>query len=217
MLGINPGETITEFLLDITCISPQYVLGWYLNYLLLCYVAFSVYWLMKQKFGNKALIFLFCIAVISFWITPVELQAEQSASFLTGILLSEYKKSAVLEKVKSYSKIFAGVSFGVGAVAFGLKQVGLFHFSYGINFLQMIYKFAWAIMLLVAVWMLMQRFTLKPVALLGKYSYEIYLTHGYMFSLMRSVIMIPLFILCVISASMVLHCGIYLIRNKLYK
>lgn len=77
----------------------------------------------------------------------------------------------------------------------------------------MIYKFGWAVMLLTAVWTLMKRFSLNPAALIGKYSYEIYLTHGYMFALMRSIVMIPLFILCVGIASAGLHCGIDYMRK----
>ena len=59
--------TALDFLFDITCIKPLYGLGWYLNYLLLCYVVFSVYQLLT------------------------ELQAEQCLSFITGVVLSEYK------------------------------------------------------------------------------------------------------------------------------
>ena len=118
---------IVELLLDVTCIKPQYKLGWYLNYLLFCYVVFSVYQLLRRKSKNKAIILL--------------------------------------------------------------------------------------VVLLTAVWMLMERFSLNPIALIGKYSYEIYLTHGYMFALMHSIVMIPLFILCIGAGSVGLNCGIDYMRK----
>lgn len=59
----------------------------------------------------------------------------------------------------------------------------------------------------------MQRFSLKPLAFLGKYSYEIYLTHGYLFNLMHSVAMLPIFILSVGTVSGIVHCGMKIMRK----
>ncbi len=211
---VTPSDaTVVELLLDVTCIKPRYMLGWYLNYLLFCYVVFSVYRLIRRSFGNKVMLLLVAVSVISFFTSPTELQAEQSLSFMTGVLLSENKDSAILVRLKKRPWIVTIVTFLVGSVAFLLKQLDFLDFSYWVYLLQMIYKFSWAVMLLTAVWMLMQRFSLKPAALIGKYSYEIYLTHGYMFALMRSIAMIPLFILCVGIASVGLHCGINYIRR----
>ena len=215
MLVVTPSDatTIVEFLLDVTCIRPRYVLGWYLNYLLFCYVVFSVSQLIHRRFGSKAMVLLVAVAVISFFISPTELQAEQGVSFLTGILLSEYKDSAILNRLKSRPCEVTETAFLVGAVAFVLKQLDILHFAYWINLLQMIYKFGWAVMILTVIWTLMKRFSLRPAALIGKYSYEIYLTHGYLFALMRSIAMIPLFIVCVGLASVAVHCGINYFRR----
>lgn len=214
VLAVTPSDaTIVELLLDVTCIRPRYVLGWYLNYLLFCYVVFSVYQLIRRRFGIKAMVLLVAVVVISFFVSPTELQAEQSMSFLTGILLSEYKDSAILTRLKSRPCGVTEAAFLVGAVAFVLKQLRILEFSYWIYLLQMIYKFGWAVMILTAIWTLMKRFSLKPAALIGKYSYEIYLTHGYLFDLMRSIAMIPLFIVCVGLASVAVHCGINYLRR----
>lgn len=211
---VTPSDaTIVELLLDVTCVKPRYMLGWYLNYLLLYYVVFCVYQLIRRRFANKAMVLVVAVAVISFFASPTELQAEQSLSFMAGVLLSENKDSAILGRLKTRSWMVTVVAFLVGSVAFLLKQLGILDFSYWVYLLQMIYKFGWAVMLLTAVWMLMQRFSLKPVALNGKYSYEIYLTHGYLFALMRSIAMIPLFILCVGIAAAGLHCGINYMRR----
>ena len=214
MFVVSPSDaTIVELLLDVTCIKPRYVLGWYLNYLMFCYVVFSVYQLCRQRFGNKAMVLMTAAAVISFFASPTGLQAEQSLSFMAGVILSENKESAILGRLKTRSWMVIVVAFLVGSVAFLLKQLDILNFSYWVYLLQMIYKFGWAVMLLTAVWTLMKRFLLKPAALIGKYSYEIYLTHGYLFALMRSIAMIPLFILCVGIASAGLHCGINYLRK----
>lgn len=207
--------SIIELLLDVTCIRPRYNLGWYLNYLLFCYVIFSVYQLFRRRLENRALFLLIAVAVISFFVSPSELQAEQSLSFMAGVLLSENKETetATLGRLKARSWIVTVVTFLVGTVAFLLKQIDLWDFSYWVWLLQMIYKFGWAVMLLTAVWMLMMRFSLKPAALIGECSYEIYLTHGYMFALMCSIAMIPLFILCVGITSAGLHYGINYMRK----
>ena len=212
---VSPSDatTIVELLLDVTCIRPRYVLGWYLDYLLFCYVVFSVYQLVRRRFGNKAMVLMVAVAVISFFVSPTELQAEQSMSFLTGILLSEYKDSAILSRLKSRPCGVTEAAFLVGAAAFVLKQLRILEFSYWIYLLQMIYKFGWAVMILTAIWTLMKRFSLKPAAFIGKYSYEIYLTHGYLFALMHSIAMIPLFIVCVGLASVAVHCGINYLRR----
>ena len=132
---------------------------------------------------------------------------------MAGVFLSENKESAILGRLKTRSWMVTVVAFLVGSVAFLLKQLDILDFSYWVYLLQMIYKFGWAVMILTAVWTLMKRFLLKPAALIRKYSYEIYLTHGYMFALMRSIVMIPLFILCVGIASAGLHCGIDYMRK----
>lgn len=206
--------SIIELLLDVTCIKPRYNLGWYLNYLLFCYVIFSVYQLVRRRVGNKAIVLMVAVSVISFFASPTELQAEQSLSFIVGVFLSENKEAAILGRLKARPWMAAVVAWLVGSVGFLLKQLDILDFSYWIYLLQMIYKFSWVVMFLIVVWTLMKRFSLKPVAVLGKYSYEIYLMHGYMFTLMRSIAMIPLFILCVGITSAVLHCGINHIKNK---
>lgn len=104
MFVVSPRDaTIVELLLDITCIKPRYMLGWYLNYLLLCYVVFSVYQLLRRRIGNKAMILLAAVAVIGFFISPTELQAEQSLSFMAGVFLSENKESVILGRLKTRS------------------------------------------------------------------------------------------------------------------
>ncbi len=214
MFVVSPRDaTIVELLLDITCIKPRYMLGWYLNYLLLCYVVFSVYQLLRRRIGNKAMILLAAVAVIGFFISPTELQAEQSLSFMAGVFLFENKESVILGRLKTRSWMVMVAAFLVGTVAFLLKQLDLLDFSYWVNLLQMIYKFGWAVMLLTGVWMLMKRFSLIPAALIGKYSYEIYLTHGYLFALMHSIATIPLFVICVGITSAGLHCGINYMRK----
>lgn len=217
-LAAAPGEvSMMDFLLDIICIKPQYGLGWYLNYLFIWYVIFSVYQLLRQRYGKKAIVALIAASVISFFISPTELQAEQSLSFLTGILLSEYKESGILARLKAQSLMVIAAAFLIGAAAFVLKQIRILEFPYWIYLLQLIYKYGWAVMLMMVLWRLLQRFPLRSVGFIGKYSYEIYLIHGYMWGLMKSIATIPVFILGVSVASLGLHHAMELVRRKVLK
>lgn len=214
MVIADPNDiTVLDFLFDITCIKPLYGLGWYLNYLLLFYVVFTIYQLSKRRFQQKSIFIIAIAASISFIVGPTELQAEQCLSFITGVVLSEYKIAPTHKKAPLDSWKEAVVAFLVGALAFILKRVNIFESIHWIYFIQVIYKYSWAVMLVLVVWIVIQRVTLKPAATFGKYSYEIYLIHGYMFHLMKSIANIPIFVLFIGVSSMVLHCLIkYLSR-----
>lgn len=69
-------------------------------------------------------------AVISFFASPTELQAEQSLSFMASVFLSENKESAILGRLKTRSWMVTVVAFLVGSVAFLLKQLDILDFSY---------------------------------------------------------------------------------------
>ena len=57
---------IIDFILDVTLISPRYHNGWYLNYLLICYVAF--YLVIRVPFLTKHKITIFtALSVASFF------------------------------------------------------------------------------------------------------------------------------------------------------
>ena len=87
---------IIDFILDVTLISPRYHNGWYLNYLLICYVAF--YLVIRVPFLTKHKITIFtALSVASFFLLR-EIKAEQAMSFLTGMVLSEYKESELIRK-----------------------------------------------------------------------------------------------------------------------
>lgn len=146
--------TALDFLFDITCIKPLYGLGWYLNYLLLCYVVFSVYQLLKSKLEQKSIFIIAIAAGISFIVGPTELQAEQCLSFITGVVLSEYKIASTNKKHPLDSWKVVAVAFLVGALAFALKQFNIFESTYWIYFMQVIYKYSWAVMLLLEVWII---------------------------------------------------------------
>lgn len=133
------------------------------------------------------------ISVFSFFISPTELQAEQCLSFVTGVMLSEYKER-IEHILKAPQKSLICTFLSIGMLAFLAKQffgVQIEHCIYG---LQLIYKYCWALMLILISTILVQKYRMNTIALIGEYSYEIYLTHGYFFELMKGIFQIPVFL-----------------------
>ena len=194
-ISIYAGQSISvpTLLLDVLCINPKYVLGWYLQYLLVCYLIFCVYWFLRQKNKTVALLGLLAVSIISFFISPTELQAEQSLSFITGVFLSENRKTNIIRKFVRKPLMGGLIFIVIGMVAFLTKQLFGLQSTLCIYGLQLIYKYSWAIMLVLVSTLFVQRYRLNIVAIFGKYSYEIYLTHGYLFGFLRSFVKIPAF------------------------
>ena len=80
-----------DFFKDITLIKPLYQNGWYLNYLAVCYIMF--YLIMSNSLTRKhKIVFWGVLSIVSFFVlSPI--RAEQSFSFLAGVIFSEKKKN----------------------------------------------------------------------------------------------------------------------------
>lgn len=167
-----------DFLKDITFLRPLYENGWYLNYLAICYIMF--YLIMNNSFTRKYKIaFWGILSIVSFFVlSPI--RAEQSLSFFAGLIFSEKKEKQGKLNWKS------GSVFIIFSVIFlVLKQTSIIR-----NAPQVVYNFAQLMIKLpcgigVCGWIISvnKKISLKFLDLVGKISYELYLVHGYILSM----------------------------------
>ncbi len=192
--------------------KPLYCNGWYLQYIFLLYIIFYFVKL-TQKIHNHPIIFLIIISLILF-LTQREIKAEQSLSFLCGVVFSEYK-----EKIDRLFKIqYALLMIIFGTCLLLFKQLPIARSSPQIimNIIQLCIKFPCALGLII----IMHCLSIHPLqnkicTLIGKCSYELYLIHGYTLNIVPTTIVgaVTFFIVTLII-SLLYH--EFLLRMKPY-
>ena len=168
---------IIDFILDVTLISPQYHNGWYLNYLLTCYIVF--YLVIRVPFLTKHKIIVFTVLSVASFFLLREIKAEQSMSFLTGIALSEYKESELIRKRLNWK---IGIPFLITGIAtLAIKQTDFIRNADQIiyNFVQLLIKLPCGLGLCLIIISIAKKLNLRIFAIIGAISYELYLVHGY--------------------------------------
>ena len=214
---ISGSFDFVPFVLDITLINPLYPFGWYLQFIMIWYFAFFIAHLIAEKTSVIwKVVILSAVSVACFFLSPTELQAEQSISFLIGVLLSEFY-TEVFEAVKKRGVLLIVIPALVGCAAFALKQVLSPEMTYLIYLVQLIYKLFWMLTVIIVVYYALQKFSLALFSWIGAVSYEVYLIHGYMFDWLKTYYGIPLFIICVAAASFVMHFGMNSIKKLVFK
>lgn len=173
--------SVIPFILDLTMIKPLYHNGWYLQYLFLLYVLF--YAVKRIRVIEKYHIFVFGAISLILFFTTREIMAEQSISFLFGILLSERKQvQKYLFRIR-FGIIFTG--FGVACLA--VKQLPVVRAAPQIiiNLVQLGIKFPIALGSMILFYTLFKKANWIAVVLgaVGAVSYELYLIHGYILSI----------------------------------
>lgn len=126
---------------------------------------------------HKITVFM-VFSVVSF-LGLKEIEAEQAMSFLTGIVLSEYKKSEVMRKHSNWKTgIFL---LAIGIVALAIKQTDFIRNSPQIiyNFIQLLIKLPCGLGICFMLLSIGKKLNLKIFAVIGVISYELYLVHGY--------------------------------------
>lgn len=208
-LAINGDFNIIDYFTDIFLLRPQHPYGWYLNYLLLWYVIFYV--VMRLNIDKKNKLITFGLISIILFVVCGEIRAEQSLSFLTGILLSEFKESNEIKKYMNWKWGSALIVFG--CVFLALKQTEVIRMGSLIvfKFIQMLIKLPCGLGLCLVVMSISSKINLRFLALVGTISYELYLVHGYILS------QVPLSIkgeLVFLGLSIVLAVFLWLIVDK---
>jgi len=212
--------TFVQFIKDVTCINPLSPFGWYLHYLLLCYL---VYWLIRiLPITNKYFIYsVFFISVVSFFLFRGNgLEAEQSLSFAVGILFSNSKEHLKIEKSTYINIKNAIFLFFIGTLFLGLKQTEVIRSSPEMiyNLFQLMIKLSYALFVLEFIMLFPYKKILNVFRTYGFISYELYLVHGmilYLF-LPNNYLMIFAFLITSLSGSLLFY-SLNLIVKKFLK
>ena len=163
-----------DFLKDITLIKPLYQNGWYLNYLAVCYIMF--YLIMSNSLTRKhKIVFWGVLSIVSFFVlSPI--RAEQSFSFLAGVIFSEKK-----EKLKKLNWKTGSILIIFSVVFLVLKQTSVIRNAPQLifNLVQVMIKLPCGIGICGWIISINKKMNLKLLDLVGKISYELYLVHGY--------------------------------------
>ena len=97
MLIARPNRNIVDIILDFTLLKPTHPFGWYLHYILICYILFYIVNLLIKNYRYRmigiGILFAGWFLVKSVWMideTPF-LQARQMLAFPLGMLLATKK------------------------------------------------------------------------------------------------------------------------------
>lgn len=163
-----------DFLKDITLIKPLYQNGWYLNYLAVCYIMF--YLIMSNSLTRKhKIVFWGVLSIVSFFVlSPI--RAEQSFSFLAGVIFSEKK-----EKLKKLNWKTGSILIIFSVVFWVLEQTSVIRNAPQLifNLVQVMIKLPCGIGVCGWIISINKKMNLKLLDLVGKISYELYLVHGH--------------------------------------
>ena len=169
-------ETI-PFLLDMTLIKPRYQYGWYLQYLLIWYTVFYV--VRRMKILNRCRIPVFAITSTVLFFTLQEIKAEQSLSFITGIILSERTETQNNIFKLGYGLLFT--AFGIAGLA--IKQLPVIRTAPQLvmNITQLSIKLPIGLGMIILCGILIRhvKWIGKTLGKVGVIAYELYLIHGY--------------------------------------
>ncbi len=170
-LFLNPVSLIKEFF----AIESSYY--WYIWYQFVWYAAFYISVRFKNNMAFKYMIL--GVAAICSFVFLDAIRAEQSFSFLLGVLLSDFKE--LKQKMQSIYVAIVALFLGIGSLA--LKQVSVIRDMGGIlmNFVQLCIKLPLGIFVLLVVGCMMSisipQVLKKPLNVMGNLSYPLYLAH----------------------------------------
>lgn len=178
MLPVTPNVTIVNFLLDVLCIRPQYILGWYLPYVIFWYIVFFTIQFIPIKYKRYEIVVYLIVSSLVFLFADSALQAQQAFSFTTGIIISK-KKNKILGMMKYAGMIFL-VLTSIGGSFFICKQIlDIANGTYLDYFIKMGYRYIWGLDVFIIIYMFQKCFKFTMFEMLGIISYEIFLIHGY--------------------------------------
>lgn len=189
---------------DLTLISPLHPFGWYMRFLFVWYILYYV-----SIFAGKYKLSLLLIASIVIWSLFDSLHAQNAFSFVFGVAMAQMKS---LESLWKRKYVLTGV--GLSIVFFFVRDYVKNHY-HDIHLLwnsvSLIYNVA-LIMTVVISYKLMSVFNVKlpykGLAIMGVYSYEMYLFHGYAYKLLvspASMLMVTEFAIICFVGSFLLH------------
>lgn len=198
-------------LADFLLIKPLHPFGWYMRFLFVWYLLFWVF-----SFTDKYRIALLLFAGIIIWSVSDSLHAQNAFSFTIGVLLS---------KMKSNDRFWKRKYMVIGMVAcvllFFLRDYIKNHY-HDIrilwNGISLLYYSTLVLTVLISYKFLSNNSFWLPyrgLSVIGSYSYELYLVHGYAFGILvspASMSMVSLFfIICIIGTYLLNRLNHYII------
>lgn len=169
---ISQNWDLRSYLLNITGLQTSY---WYIAYLMKWYL---VFWVATKFLFRYRIILLSIFAIVSFLFLP-EIEAEQSLSFLFGVICSE-----TLNRVRTISKSNLGkiamISILIGATFLLLKQLPLIRLYQGTHIyiaIQLLIKLPFAICIIAVLSFMPILLRSSYLKFAGDLSYELYLVH----------------------------------------
>lgn len=204
---------IVEFIKDITMIEPKYHNGWFLNYLLVWY--FCYYFVMRvDLLRNRKIVIFTTLSLLMFFSLP-EIKAEQSLSFLIGVIISEKK-----DLIKGFIKCeYAALFLFCGILFLAFKQLSVIRAAHQlvINFIQLGIKAPIEIGLGISFCLLNRYYNVHLFKWFRLISYELYLIHGYVLeNLQHSVTGIFSFVIKTIVSSLILNRILFFVKKRMY-
>ena len=163
---------VKNYLYDILGIKTSY---WYIAFLLKQYILFYI----CTKFFCKVKLYIFILCSIIFLFTFPNIEAEQSFSFLTGVLISEYYQD-IKRMVEKRYLVVSIIFFIIGTIFLGIKQlhfIRLYEGHYIYSIIQLFIKLPYALLFISIVHYLNILISSKFLKFSGKISYELYLVH----------------------------------------
>ena len=163
---------VKNYLYDILGIKTSY---WYIAFLLKQYILFYI----CTKFFCKVKLYIFVLCSIIFLFTFPNIEAEQSFSFLTGVLISEYYQD-IKRMVEKRYLVVSIIFFIIGTIFLGIKQlhfIRLYEGHYIYSIIQLFIKLPYALFFISIVHYLNILMNSRFLKFCGKISYELYLVH----------------------------------------
>lgn len=214
--------SIKKVVLDLLLIKPSTSFGWYMNYIMVCYIIFYFVITIKEKkkFSDINILKIF-LAIFGIWfilestllVNPdiPMLKSRQMLSFIFGIYLAQNKNKTISLRVGLVNIIIGIIMMGVTQVDI-VKNLNFLQY----NILSLITVFPMAIGVLSITYKYKVLFQSKILFFISNISYEIYLVHQYsidIFMKIKNYQGIIVFLL----ATLLLAYLLYLISNKFIK
>lgn len=205
-----------DLLKDFTLVQPLHPFGWYMRFLFAWYILFYVF-----SFLEKYKLHLLLLSAVCVWVLTDSLHAQNAFSFSIGVLMAQMKDVCpFLKKRYIWIGLFGGVLLFLGRdyvkvhyhnVDLLWKGVSLFYYGVLTMTVIIVYK------------ILSNKGVKLPyngLFIVGAFSYELYLVHGYAYSILitpASVLMITEFVIVCIIGTYLLNRFNKVVVNALQK
>lgn len=178
-LNWNLGQAVVE---DFLLIHPLHPFGWYMRYLFVWYILYYAY-----SFARKYLLHLLVATGIIIWASLDSLHAQNAFSFAIGVGLARMNSLDAILK-----KRYVWIGLMVSAVLFVVRDYTKNHY-HDIHLLwntvSLVYNFALVMTSVIGYKVLSNakvKLLYKGLYIIGVFSYELYLVHGYAYQILVS-------------------------------